>query len=121
MSYVVGYAEKFPVQPHHRAASFPSDGKRYSCEQGWQWRDRNLPNPHVLEGAMVGGPDTTDRFTDTRKNTNQNEPTLASNAGLVGALIALSTAKSTRENIDPNTSHSLDTLTIHVPENAHIM
>lgn len=90
MSYVVGHGEKFPSQPHHRAASFPSDGKRYSCEEGWQWRDRDVPNPHVLEGAMVGGPDNWDLFNDTRSNSNQNEPTIAGNAGLVGALIALS-------------------------------
>ncbi|KAG0581416.1 hypothetical protein KC19_4G249800 [Ceratodon purpureus] len=102
MSYVVGYSDKFPLQPHHRAASFPSDSKSYSCEQGWHWRDRNSPNPHVLEGAMVRGPDILDRFTDTRSNANQNEPTLASNAGLVGALIALSTAKSSKENVDVN-------------------
>jgi hypothetical protein len=41
---------------------------------------------------MVGGPNVFDLFNDTRSNSNQNEPTLAGNAGLVGALIALSEA-----------------------------
>lgn len=99
MSYVVGHSEKFPLQPHHRAASFPEDGQRYSCEEGWKWRSRDYPNPHVLEGGMVGGPNIKDLFNDTRSNSNQNEPTLVGNAGLVGALIALSEASD--EGIDP--------------------
>nr|XP_024398372.1 endoglucanase 25-like [Physcomitrium patens]XP_024398373.1 endoglucanase 25-like [Physcomitrium patens]XP_024398375.1 endoglucanase 25-like [Physcomitrium patens]XP_024398376.1 endoglucanase 25-like [Physcomitrium patens]XP_024398377.1 endoglucanase 25-like [Physcomitrium patens]PNR37396.1 hypothetical protein PHYPA_020505 [Physcomitrium patens] len=102
MSYLVGYSDKFPLQPHHRAASFPSDGKRYSCREGWKWRDRDSPNPHVLVGAMVGGPDNYDRFNDTRSSSDQNEPTLAGNAGLVGALVALAAATT-------GVSKSLDT------------
>ncbi|KAG0617382.1 hypothetical protein M758_5G185800 [Ceratodon purpureus] len=100
MSYVVGHGDKFPLQPHHRAASFPKDGKRYSCEEGYKWRDRDFPNPHVLEGGMVGGPNVFDLFNDTRSNSNQNEPTLVGNAGLVGALVALSEAS--EASIDPN-------------------
>jgi hypothetical protein len=38
---------------------------------------------------MVGGPDTNDNFVDQRSNQRFNEPTIASNAGLVAALVAL--------------------------------
>lgn len=113
-SYIVGYSEKYPLQPRHRAASIPDDGKSYSCEQGWQWRDRNFPNPHVLQGALVGGPDILDRFTDLRKNYIQNEPTIANNAGLVGALVALSTMPTgTQEHIDPHSIFSA--IPVYVP------
>jgi len=101
MSYVIDHSHKFPHQPHHRAASIPSTHHRFSCTQGWQFRDRDAPNPHLLEGAMVGGPDPFDGFNDTRGNSDQNEPTLAGNAGLVGALIALSRGE---ESVD---AHSI--------------
>lgn len=100
MSYVVGHGKKFPLHPHHRGASFPSDGKRYSCEEGWAFRDRNQPNPHILEGAMVGGPDENDLFRDERANSEHNEPTLAGNAGLVGALVALAMEEEERLGVD---------------------
>lgn len=38
---------------------------------------------------MVGGPDTNDNFVDQRTNQKFTEPNIASNAGLVAALIAL--------------------------------
>ena len=50
---------------------------------------------------MVGGPNIHDQFNDSRSNPAQTEPTVAGNAGLVGALIALSTAS--KDGIDANT------------------
>lgn len=47
------------------------------------------PNPQVLLGAMVGGPGLHDNFMDDRNQPRFTEPTIASNAGLVAALIAL--------------------------------
>ncbi|KAJ0075737.1 hypothetical protein Patl1_34112 [Pistacia atlantica] len=71
---------------------------------GWKWRDSKKPNPNTLVGAMVAGPDKHDGFHDVRTNYNYTEPTLAGNAGLVAALVALSGKKST--GIDKNTIFS---------------
>lgn len=90
MSYVVGYGNHYPKHVHHRAASIPQNGVNYTCTSGFKWRDTPNPNPHVLTGAMVGGPDKFDRFQDVRQNYNYTEPTIAGNAGLIAALIALS-------------------------------
>lgn len=101
MSYVVGFGKKYPQQVHHRAASIPNDKNKYSCTGGFKFRDSNSPNVHVLNGAMVGGPDKFDRFLDKRNNFTYTEPTLAGNAALVGALISLSEVTST--GVDRNT------------------
>ncbi|XP_027338960.1 endoglucanase 25-like [Abrus precatorius] len=89
VSYLVGYGDKFPVQVHHRSASIPWDNRHYSCDDGKGWLNSKEPNPQVLLGAMVGGPDTNDNFIDQRTNQRFTEPNIASNAGLVAALIAL--------------------------------
>nr|AKH03681.1 endo-1,4-beta-glucanase [Hevea brasiliensis] len=92
MSYIVGYGTKFPRHVHHRGASIPHDNKRYSCTGGWKWRDSRNPNPNTITGAMVGGPDRFDNFHDVRTNFNYTEPTLAGNAGLVAALVSLTSS-----------------------------
>ncbi|KAL5560403.1 hypothetical protein UlMin_036614 [Ulmus minor] len=90
MSYMVAYGQQFPTQVHHRSASIPwDDGKRYSCEDGKRWLLSKDPNPNVLVGAMVGGPDSFDKFVDERDKPTFTEPSISSNAGLVAALIAL--------------------------------
>ncbi|KAL2339671.1 hypothetical protein Fmac_007611 [Flemingia macrophylla] len=89
MSYLVGYGDKFPVQVHHRSASIPWNNQHLNCEDGKKWLNSKDPNPQVLVGAMVGGPDTNDKFMDQRTNQKFTEPNIASNAGLVAALIAL--------------------------------
>lgn len=68
-------------------------------------RDSSKPNPNTLVGALVAGPDKHDGFRDVRTNYNYTEPTLAGNAGLVAALVALSGEKS-RTTIDKNTIFS---------------
>lgn len=50
---------------------------------------------------MVGGPNRFDEFHDLRNNYNASEPTLSGNAGLVAALISLTS--SGRQLIDKNT------------------
>lgn len=105
MSYVVGYGSKFPRHVHHRGASIPHDGKRYTCKEGFKWRDSHNPNPNNITGAMVGGPDTADYFEDKRANYNFTEPTLAGNAGLVAALASV-TATGGVTGIDKNTIFS---------------
>lgn len=104
MSYVVGYGTKFPKRVHHRGASIPNDKKYYSCDGGFKWRDNPGPNPHDIVGAMVGGPDRFDKFHDVRSNPNYTEPTMAGNAGLVAALVSLTTTAGF--GIDKNTIFS---------------
>lgn len=104
MSYLVGYGTKFPKHVHHRGASIPNDNKKYSCTGGWKWRDSRNPNPHNITGAMVGGPIRTDNFQDIRTNYNYTEPTLAGNAGLVAALVSLTSSGGM--SIDKNTIFS---------------
>lgn len=92
MSYVVGYGDKYPTHIHHRAASIPHDRTKYSCTGGLRWRNTRSPNPNTLTGALVGGPDSFDQFKDVRANYSYTEPTLAGNAGLVAALVSLTSS-----------------------------
>ncbi|KAL4655111.1 hypothetical protein ACB092_01G427200 [Castanea dentata] len=101
MSYVVGYGNKFPRHVHHRGASTPNDHKYYSCQGGWKWFNTNNANPNNITGAMVGGPDQFDKFSDLRNLYNNTEPTMAGNAGLVAALVSLTTTAG--NGIDKNT------------------
>ncbi|XAR49205.1 Cellulase [Bertholletia excelsa] len=104
MSYLVGFGDRYPKRVHHRGASIPKNNVRYNCKGGWKWRDTSKPNPNTIVGAMVAGPDKRDGFKDVRTNYNYTEPTLAGNAGLVAALVALSGDKSV--GIDKNTIFS---------------
>ncbi|PAN38897.1 hypothetical protein PAHAL_7G205500 [Panicum hallii] len=92
MSYVVGYGGRYPRHVHHRGASTPRNRVRYSCTGGRRWRDTKKADPNVLMGAMVGGPDRHDRFNDSRMAFGQTEPTLVGNAGLVAALVAVTSS-----------------------------
>ncbi|CAM6054737.1 unnamed protein product [Sphagnum tenellum] len=47
------------------------------------------PNPHILTGAMVGGPDQNDNYSDKRDDYVHNEVAMDYNAGLQSALAAL--------------------------------
>ncbi|KAF9682721.1 hypothetical protein SADUNF_Sadunf05G0138100 [Salix dunnii] len=89
MSYMVGFGNKYPTNVHHRAASIPWDDQHYSCPEGDRWLHSKDPNPNILYGAMVAGPDKFDNFLDDRDKPWFTEPTIASNAGLVAALVAL--------------------------------
>ncbi len=83
-SFVVGFGKNPPVRPHHRAASCPR-GKT-----GWQYYEAAGPNPHVIAGALVGGPKGPgDAYTDDRKDFQQNEVALDFNAGFTSALAGL--------------------------------
>ncbi|ESQ28826.1 hypothetical protein EUTSA_v10018270mg [Eutrema salsugineum] len=101
MSYVVGFGKKFPRHVHHRGATIPNDKKRRSCREGLKYRDTKNPNPNNITGAMVGGPNKFDKFHDIRNNYNASEPTLSGNAGLVAALISLTSSGGYQ--IDKNT------------------
>ncbi|XP_072960101.1 endoglucanase 13-like [Typha angustifolia] len=89
MSYMVGFGPSYPVQVHHRGASIvsiKSNGEFVSCKGGIFWFNRNEPNPNVIDGAIVGGPDVNDSYNDSRSNFQQGEPTTYITAPLVGVL-----------------------------------
>ncbi|XP_062173735.1 endoglucanase 13-like [Alnus glutinosa] len=93
MSYMVGFGSKYVEQAHHRGASIESIKKKpepVTCKGGFDlYFNKNQPNPNVLEGAVVGGPDVNDRYTDSRSNFQQAEPSTVITAPLVGVLARL--------------------------------
>ena len=87
MSYMVGFGGRYPQHIHHRGSSVPSihaHPDHIACNNGYL--NSGSPNPNVLEGAIVGGPDNRDNFADDRNNYQQSEPTTYINAPFVGAL-----------------------------------
>ncbi|KAL9241877.1 hypothetical protein vseg_015937 [Gypsophila vaccaria] len=93
MSYLVGYGSNYPKRVHHRGASIVPyrDNKAFiGCTQGYDyWYGRPDPNPSVLVGALVGGPDLEDNFTDVRGNYVQTEACTYNTAPLVGVFAKL--------------------------------
>ncbi|KAG2484824.1 hypothetical protein HYH03_016391 [Edaphochlamys debaryana] len=89
-SFVVGYrptsAHKAPERPHHRSSSCPLDPAQ-PC--GWGAIDAAGPNPGVLAGALVGGPDRSDVYVDNRRDYQKNEVAVDFNAGFTAALMGL--------------------------------
>ncbi len=78
-SYVIGYGENSPKNPHHRTAH-----GSYANNIGDPAETR-----HTLFGALVGGPDSNDNYTDDRSNYINNEVACDYNAGFTGALAKL--------------------------------
>ncbi|XP_047337867.1 endoglucanase 1-like [Impatiens glandulifera] len=88
-SYMVGFGQKYPLHIHHRGSSLPSvhdHPNRIACGDGFNYLYANSPNPNVLVGAIVGGPDNRDNFADDRNNYQQSEPATYINAPFVGAV-----------------------------------
>ncbi len=75
-SFVVGYGVNPPQHPHHRTAQS-------------SWTDQ-MTSPtyhrHTIYGALVGGPDNADGYTDEVNNFVNNEIACDYNAGFTGAL-----------------------------------
>ncbi|KAL4027579.1 hypothetical protein IC575_010748 [Cucumis melo] len=94
MSYFVGFGSKFPTRVHHRGASIVSyrENKAFiGCTQGYDnWYGKGDPNPNVVVGALVGGPDCQDNFADERGNYMQTEACTYNTAPLVGIFAKLS-------------------------------
>ncbi|KAK6156120.1 hypothetical protein DH2020_010368 [Rehmannia glutinosa] len=80
-------------QVHHRGASIVSikeDPSPVTCQGGFgEWFHKDADNPNVLDGAIVGGPNQSDEYTDVRDNFQQAEPATANNAPFVGVLARL--------------------------------
>lgn len=93
VSYLVGYGPKFPQKVHHRGASIGSyrENKDFiGCKQGYDdWYESPDPNPNILSGALVGGPDSEDQFKDERWNFMQLEACTYNTAALVGVFARL--------------------------------
>ncbi|KAF4527167.1 hypothetical protein B566_EDAN006092, partial [Ephemera danica] len=84
-SYMIGFGINYPRKPQHSASSCPD--KPAPCNQS---SPEN--NPHILIGALVGGPDINDKYTDVRTSVEQNDVGLDYNAGfqsLVAGLMKL--------------------------------
>uniref|UniRef100_A0A7N0RC39 Endoglucanase n=1 Tax=Kalanchoe fedtschenkoi TaxID=63787 RepID=A0A7N0RC39_KALFE len=95
MSYMVGYGSNFPRKIHHRGSSLPSKASHpqgIGCDGGFQpFYYSGSPNPNVLTGAIVGGPNQDDGYSDDRSDYSHSEPATYINAALVGPLAYLST------------------------------
>lgn len=78
-SYVCGFGENPPEHPHHRTS------------QGSYCDNMNEPGEarHTLYGALVGGPDASDSYTDTVSDYNKNEVACDYNAGFTGLMAAM--------------------------------
>lgn len=85
LSYMVGYGSGFPKYIHHRGSSLPSvthHPSHITCKGGSQYFFSKSPNPNLLVGAVVGGPNTRDQYSDARTYFRQSEPTTYINAPL---------------------------------------
>jgi len=78
-SLEVGFGVNPPRHEHHRTA----DGTYPGSAQDTQ------ACVHTMYGALIGGPDQSDNYTDQRSNYTQNEPADDYNAGFIGALARL--------------------------------
>ena len=77
-SYMVGFGENSPQQPHHRG----------SHGGGWDTFNSSAPNANILYGALVGGPASPNDgdYQDKRSDYIRNEVALDYNAAFTGAL-----------------------------------
>lgn len=90
----VGIGSNPPCRPHHRGASClapPAPGVPCDCSAYFN------PgcNPNTIYGALVGGPNKNDEFTDTRWDYQSAEVALDWNAGFTGMLAGLATSSIT--------------------------
>jgi endoglucanase len=89
MSYMAGFGTKYPTQVHQRSASIISiheTARHIGCGEGFMnWFPSASPNPNVLVGAIVGGPDINDDYRDSRQDSSCTEPTTYINSGLLAS------------------------------------
>ena len=78
-SYQIHFGDDYPMHPHHRTAH-----GSYTNNIGDPADSR-----HILCGALVGGPDANDNYSDDITNYVNNEVACDYNAGFTGALAAL--------------------------------
>lgn len=80
------------MQLHHRGSSIPSikaHPSKVDCNAGYtDYYYSSVPNPNLHVGALVGGPNSSDQFSDVRSDYSHSEPTTYMNAAFVGSLAA---------------------------------
>ncbi|KAK8387181.1 hypothetical protein O3P69_018084 [Scylla paramamosain] len=86
-SFVVGFGVDPPIRAHHRSSSCPNPPD--SCAQNNWGYEQPGPNPHVLHGAIVGGPAEDGTWEDDRSDYVHNEVACDYNAAYTGALAAI--------------------------------
>lgn len=94
-SYMVGFGNNPPTHAHHRGSSVPKLPENYTVNCGMSfvyWFHKNEPNPNMLTGAIVGGPDRNDTFLDLRWQSPMTEPCTYVNSLAVGVLAKLAAA-----------------------------
>ncbi|XP_071510732.1 uncharacterized protein [Diadema antillarum] len=84
-SFVVGFGVNPPDRPHHGSSSCPD----LPAPCGWNEYNAPGPNPQVLYGALVGGPDVNDNFVNDRTDFIQNEVACDYNAGFQSAVAGI--------------------------------
>ena len=76
-SYVIGFGNNSPINPHHRNAHGSISGSIKDP----------VDTKHILYGALVGGPSKpNDEYHDARNNYVENEVSCDYNAGFTGAM-----------------------------------
>ncbi len=86
-SYVVGMGEDYPKAWHHRTSSGAWNDKWSNIGQT-EGEDAK-PHAHILYGALVGGPDQKDGYSDKIGDYQYSEVAIDYNAGYTAALCAM--------------------------------
>ena len=86
-SYVVGMGDDYPQAWHHRTSSGAWNDKWSNIGQT-EGEDAK-PHAHVLYGALVGGPDQNDGYSDKIGDYQYTEVAIDYNAGYTAALCAM--------------------------------
>jgi len=77
-SFIMGYTESYPLQPHHAAGHASIYGLPAKPAE----------NRHIIWGALVNGPGPDGKHVDARDDFGSNEVTIDYNGALVAALAA---------------------------------
>jgi len=77
-SYIMGYTDSYPLQPHHAAGHASIYGLP----------GKPIANRHIIWGALVNGPGGDGQHVDARDDFGSNEVTIDYNGALVAALAA---------------------------------
>lgn len=91
-SIMVGFGNNPPTHAHHRGASVPvlAPGEDVNCGMSFvYWYNTDAPNANELTGAILGGPDRSDTFIDSRVNSSMTEPCTYINSAAIGVLAKL--------------------------------
>jgi hypothetical protein len=84
-SFIVGLGSNPPAKPQHRQASCSSGFTRCSVSNSLAPAD---PNPYVITGAVVAGPDGADTYADDRSS-EQSRVSVAYNVPFMGTVAGL--------------------------------